>query len=145
MLNKAFFAAWLIAGASIDNIFNSKGAMMVFVIAMIVIVACAAAMGMEEEWIKAETKTKGENSVTKVSFDGESDEIIAELCEILAKGADAVTSMIEADGEEVTYEKAFYAIVMTAIDTAQEDGFEINSQRLALALMFGKNATITNE
>ena len=43
--------------------------------------------------IKAETKTKGENSVTKVSFDGESDEIIAELCEILAKGADAVTSM----------------------------------------------------
>lgn len=99
--------------------------------------------------IKAETKTKGENSVTKVSFDGESDEIIAELCEILAKGADAVTSMIasmiEADGEEVTYEKAFYAIVMTAIDTAQEDGFEINSQRLALALMFGKNATITNE
>lgn len=95
--------------------------------------------------IKAETKTKGENSVTKVSFDGESDEIIAELCEILAKGADAVTSMIEADGEEVTYEKAFYAIVMTAIDTAQEDGFEINSKRLALALMFGKNATITNE
>lgn len=95
--------------------------------------------------IKAETKTKDENSVTKVSFDGESDEIIAELCEILAKGADAVTSMIEADGEEVTYEKAFYAIVMTAIDTAQEDGFEINSKRLALALMFGKNATITNE
>lgn len=45
MLNKAFFAAWLIAGASIDNIFNSKGAMMVFIIAMIVIVACAAAMG----------------------------------------------------------------------------------------------------
>lgn len=95
--------------------------------------------------IKAETKTKGENSVTKVSFDGESDEIIAELCEILAKGADAVTSMIEADGEKVTYENAFYTIVMTAIDTAQEDGFEINSQRLALALMFGKNATITNE
>lgn len=95
--------------------------------------------------IKAETKTKDENSVTKVSFDGKSDEIIAELCEILAKGADAVTSMIEADGEEVTYEKAFYAIVMTAIDTAQEDGFEIDSKRLALALMFGKNATITNE
>lgn len=37
MLNKAFFAAWLIAGSTIDNIFNSKGAMMVFVIAMIVI------------------------------------------------------------------------------------------------------------
>lgn len=40
-----FFAAWLIAGSTIDNIFNSKGAMMTFVIAMIVIVACAAAMG----------------------------------------------------------------------------------------------------
>ena len=49
MLNKAFFAAWLIAGSTIDSIFNSKGAMMVFVIAMIVIVACAAAMGRKEE------------------------------------------------------------------------------------------------
>lgn len=40
-----FFTAWLTAGATIDSIFNSKGAMMTFVIAMIVIVACAAAMG----------------------------------------------------------------------------------------------------
>lgn len=39
-----FFAAWLTAGATIENIFESKGAMMTFVIAMIVIVACAAAM-----------------------------------------------------------------------------------------------------
>ena len=48
MLNKAFFAAWLIAGSTIDNIFNSKGAMMTFVIAMIVIVACAAAMAKDK-------------------------------------------------------------------------------------------------
>lgn len=45
MLNKAFFAAWLIAGATIENIFNSKGAMMTFVIAMMVIIATAWAMG----------------------------------------------------------------------------------------------------
>ena len=45
----AFFIAWLTAGSTIDNIFNSKGAMMVFIIAMIVIVACAAAMGRKEE------------------------------------------------------------------------------------------------
>lgn len=43
-----FFAAWLIAGATIENIFNSKGAMMTFVIAMIVIVACAAAMATDK-------------------------------------------------------------------------------------------------
>ena len=43
-----FFTAWMTAGATIDNIFNSKGAMMVFIIAMIVIVACAAAMGKEK-------------------------------------------------------------------------------------------------
>lgn len=48
MLNKVFFAAWLIAGSSIDSIFNSKGAMMTFVIAMIVIVACAAAMATDK-------------------------------------------------------------------------------------------------
>lgn len=48
MLNKAFFAAWLIAGATIENIFNSKGAMMTFVIAMLVIIATAWAMGREE-------------------------------------------------------------------------------------------------
>ena len=40
----AFFAAWLTAAATIDSIFSSKGAMMTFVIAMIVIVACAAAI-----------------------------------------------------------------------------------------------------
>ena len=39
-----FFTAWLTAGSTIDSIFNSKGAMMVFVVAMVVIVACAAAM-----------------------------------------------------------------------------------------------------
>lgn len=39
-----FFTAWLTAGSTIDSIFNSKGAMMIFVIAMIVVVACAAAM-----------------------------------------------------------------------------------------------------
>lgn len=44
----AFFGAWLMAAATIDNIFNSKGAMMVFVIAMIVIVACAAAMATDK-------------------------------------------------------------------------------------------------
>lgn len=49
MLSKAFFVAWLIAGATIENIFNSKGAMMTFVIAMIAIVACAAAMERKEE------------------------------------------------------------------------------------------------
>ena len=43
-----FFTAWLTAGATIDSIFSSKGAMMVFVIAMIVIVACSAVMGREE-------------------------------------------------------------------------------------------------
>ena len=44
-----FFVAWLTAGSTIDNIFNSKGAMMTFVIAMIVIVACTAAVGRKEE------------------------------------------------------------------------------------------------
>ena len=43
-----FFAAWLTAGATIENIFESKGAMMTFVIAMIVIVACAAAMATDK-------------------------------------------------------------------------------------------------
>ena len=99
--------------------------------------------GKRGKMIKAETKTKGENSVTKVSFDGEAIEIIAELCEVLAKGADAVTNMIEEDGKEVTYEKAFYAIAMTAIDTAKEDGFEIDSRKLGLALMIGKEAINT--
>ena len=42
-----FFGAWLAAAATIDSIFDSGEAMMVFIIAMIVIVACAAAMGME--------------------------------------------------------------------------------------------------
>ncbi len=42
-----FFTAWLTAGATIDNIFNSKGAMMTFVIAMLVIIATAWAMGKE--------------------------------------------------------------------------------------------------
>ena len=45
----------------------------------------------------------------------------------------------------MTYEKAFYAIVMTAIDAAQEDGFEIDSRKLGLALMIGKEAINTNE
>lgn len=48
MLNKAFFAAWLIAGSTIEKIFESKGAMMTFVSAMIVIVACAAAMATDK-------------------------------------------------------------------------------------------------
>ena len=43
-----FFGAWLTAAATIDSIFNSKGAMMIFVIAMIVIVACAAAMATDK-------------------------------------------------------------------------------------------------
>ena len=42
-----FFGARLTAAATIDSIFDSGEAMMVFIIAMIVIVACAAAMGME--------------------------------------------------------------------------------------------------
>ena len=42
-----FFTAWLTAGVTIDNIFESKGAMMVFVIAMAVIVLSAWAMGKE--------------------------------------------------------------------------------------------------
>lgn len=40
-----FLAAWLIAGASIDRIFDDLRALAIFVVAMIVIVACAAAMG----------------------------------------------------------------------------------------------------
>ena len=40
-----FFTAWLPAGATIDNIFESKGAMMTFVIAIMVIIATAWAMG----------------------------------------------------------------------------------------------------
>lgn len=43
-----FFGAWLTAGATIDNIFNNKGAMMTFVIAIMVIIATAWAMGREE-------------------------------------------------------------------------------------------------
>ena len=44
-----FFTAWLTAGATIDNIFNSKGAMMVFAISMIVLVACAAALTIRDD------------------------------------------------------------------------------------------------
>ena len=40
-----FFTAWLTAGATIDNIFESKGAMMTFVIAIMVIITTAWAMG----------------------------------------------------------------------------------------------------
>ena len=43
-----FFTAWLTAGATIENIFESKGAMMTFVIAMMVIIATAWAMGKEK-------------------------------------------------------------------------------------------------
>ena len=44
-----FFFAWLTAGATIDSIFDSGGARMTFIIAMVVIVACAAVMGRKEE------------------------------------------------------------------------------------------------
>lgn len=44
-----FFGAWLTAAATIDGIFSSKGAMMTFVIAMIVVIATAWAMGRKEE------------------------------------------------------------------------------------------------
>lgn len=40
-----FLAAWLIAGASIDRIFDDLRALAIFVVAMIVTAACAAAMG----------------------------------------------------------------------------------------------------
>jgi len=43
-----FFTAWLTAGAAIENIFESKGAMMTFVIAIMVIIATAWAMGKEK-------------------------------------------------------------------------------------------------
>ena len=42
-----FFTAWLTAGSTIGQIFDSKGAMMTFVIAMIVVAACAAAMAAD--------------------------------------------------------------------------------------------------
>ena len=48
MLNKAFFTAWLIAGSTIDRALDSKGAMMTFVIAMLVIIATAWSMGKEK-------------------------------------------------------------------------------------------------
>ena len=44
-----FFGAWLTAGATIENIFNSKGAMMTFVIAMIVIIATAWGDGKDNK------------------------------------------------------------------------------------------------
>ena len=43
-----FFGAWLTAAATIDSIFNSKGATMTFVIAMLVIIATAWSMGKEK-------------------------------------------------------------------------------------------------
>ena len=43
-----FFGAWLTAAATIDNSFESKGAMMTFVIAMLVIIATAWSMGKEK-------------------------------------------------------------------------------------------------
>lgn len=101
--------------------------------------------GKERGMIKAEKKIKGKDSAIMVKFEGESEEIIAELCEVLTKGADVITDMLEEEGKKVTYEKAFYAIVMTAIDAAQEDGFEIDSRKLGLALMIGKEAINTNE
>ena len=99
----------------------------------------------ERGMIKAEKKVKGKDSAIMVRFEGESEEIIAELCEVLTKGADVITNMLEEEGKKVTYEKAFYAIVMTAIDTAQEDGSEIDSRKLGLALMIGKEAINKNE
>ena len=43
-----FFGAWLTAAATIDRIFDSGEALMTFVIAMLVIIATAWAMGREE-------------------------------------------------------------------------------------------------
>lgn len=45
VVSLGFLAAWLIAGASIDRIFDDLGALAIFVVAMIVTVVCAAAMG----------------------------------------------------------------------------------------------------
>lgn len=39
-----FFIAWIVAGSLIDGIFESGVVMMVFVIALVVVVACAAAL-----------------------------------------------------------------------------------------------------
>ena len=44
-----FFGAWLTAAATIDSIFDSGEARMTFVIAIMVIIATAWAMGRKEE------------------------------------------------------------------------------------------------
>ena len=43
-----FFGGWLVAASTIDRIFDSGGARMTFVIAMLVIIATAWAMGKEK-------------------------------------------------------------------------------------------------
>lgn len=47
MLNKAFFAAWLICGMSLETFFD--GGAPVVIVSALVCVACAAAMGRKEE------------------------------------------------------------------------------------------------
>ena len=42
-----FFGGWLVAASTIDSIFDSGGARMTFVIAIMVIIATAWAMGKE--------------------------------------------------------------------------------------------------
>ena len=56
--------------------------------------------GKERGMIKAEKKIKGKDSAIMVKFEGESEEIIAELCEVLTKGADVITDMLEEEGKK---------------------------------------------
>lgn len=49
LISVVFFVAWIVAGSLIDGIFESGVVMMVFVIALAVVVACAAVLATDNK------------------------------------------------------------------------------------------------
>ena len=49
LISVVFFVMWIVAGSLIDGIFESGVVMMVFVIALAVIVACAAVLATDNK------------------------------------------------------------------------------------------------
>lgn len=86
--------------------------------------------------IEAKTKINGEDSIISVHFGGDAREIIDELCQVVSKGAEVLTELLkEEDEEEMNYEGAFFGIIMTAIDAANEEDHDVDRKKLGMAMM----------
>ena len=83
--------------------------------------------------IKAKTTKDG--SITKVKFDGPSNIITLELTHIITHGAKVVSEAINADNIET----ALFAMIMTAINKLNDDGYDIDRHRLAVAMLAYKD------